>query len=81
MPALEAPCPPAVGVRHHLAALAVGYPSPVLRFSGVDPGPGADVPLGATGWVALTGPLATAALALAAEANVMQRPGLRSQPA
>jgi hypothetical protein len=32
---------------HYVVALAVGYPNPVLRFSGVDPGPGSDVPLGA----------------------------------
>ncbi len=49
---------------HFWAAHLVGYPSPVLHFSGVDPGPSADVPLAASGLVALTGPIVSAMLAL-----------------
>jgi hypothetical protein len=49
---------------HWAAAHVVGYPSPVLHFSGVDPGPTADVPLAASGLVALTGPIVSAVLAL-----------------
>ena len=59
---------PATILLHELghlgAAHAVGYPSPVLHFSGVDPGPSADVSLAASGLVALTGPIVSAALAL-----------------
>lgn len=45
---------------------AVGFPSPTLHFSGVDPGIAANLPTSATGVVALVGPIVSALLGLGA---------------
>jgi len=50
---------------HMLIARAVGFSSPTLHFGSVDPGPSDGVTLAASGWVALAGPAASVALALA----------------
>jgi hypothetical protein len=49
---------------HYSAAHLLGYPRPVLHFSGVDPGPSVGVPAAYVGFVALAGPLVSAALAI-----------------
>ncbi len=49
---------------HMLVAYAVGYPSPTLHFSSVDPGPSDGLPPSAAGLVALAGPVRSALLAL-----------------
>lgn len=49
---------------HLLAAYAVGFPSPTLHFSSVDPGPSVALPPSAMGLVALAGPIVSALLAL-----------------
>lgn len=49
---------------HLLVARAVGFPNPVLHFSGVDPGNAVDLPRTASGLAALAGPVISAALAL-----------------
>ena len=59
---------PVTIVLHELAhlrvAYAVGYPSPTLHFSSVDPGPSEGLPPSAAGLVALAGPVLSALLAL-----------------
>jgi hypothetical protein len=49
---------------HLITAYAVGFPSPTLHFSSVDPGPSLGLPPSAMGLVALAGPMVSAVMAL-----------------
>jgi hypothetical protein len=51
---------------HLVVARLVGFATPTLHFSSVDPGPGAGLPPSAGGLVSLAGPVASAIMAVVA---------------